>query len=1059
MGPRSDKSGKVGDVKAWTTAEILRKEFEEIWGKPSAPDGRSEAALRDYQAAHDAYKEAATQKKQTALNNDYEVVLEKEQSALDACYKEALRKDQAALCLSGGGIRSAAFALGVLQALAKKGLLTKFHYLSTVSGGGYIGGFLTRWIHEEVVKQHDSQPKAADGVQAELADGARPGFPEPGPIQWLREYSNFLTPRTGFASADTWSAAVLWIRNTLINWFVFLPAFLFAVAIPNLLLASVLVIAPRVADILLLVSVLLIAAAAYSTARELPSHKMPPLADAGRVRWRVAAPSLLASVLLPLALAPYLPIYGEVPVSGGLGLIDLISSYSGTPRDGLVAGIVGAAVVAGGLMIGYVAAWLTSPGQGFFINLPTWTIGALVSGSAVGAAALLVSLADRSCGEGADPTFCNWRGILYVSLLPFGIVVSQLLLTIFYTAFRIIPEKPDPETPEGSSADGAERISHTPGTLPVNASRDIARATQTPAAASQPLISPDLDREWLARLSAVKLRAGAVAVAFTALALIGPVLFLGHSLDIKDWLLGLLGSASGATAVFGGKAAKTGDGTPAGWRKALTFNRIVLIATLLFLALLIIFLSAAENSLAMWIARSLGEGSLSNFVLSHLLIIVTAWLVLAYTSSKINVNRFSLNALYRNRLGRAFLGAPRGNNRKQDPFTQLDPADSVRMGELRYSAEAVEGPARRVLFPVVNLALNLVGTERLAWQERKAHSFIVTPLACGSPALGPLEPGETGEAPGAYVSSEQYAGREREDRFPGEGISLATAMAISGAAASPSMGYNSSPATAFLMTLFNVRLGAWLPNPGYWDFTPGEMQRSAPTNALRPFLSELSGQTNDRAPNIYLSDGGHFENLGLYEMVRRRCRYIVVTDAGCDPKCHFEDLGNAIRKVMADLDGVAITFDQLRISPRNDGVDPSIDYALGSIDYGNGEEGYLLYIKPSYFSGRASVDVRSYANLHDAFPHESTADQWFSESQFESYRRLGDMSVSRLLESYSGGGMRDFFNAATSQFEKDIQPPEASKTAAAASEAAPGDIPPNKAGGTPPSTESSSRHL
>ena len=180
------------------------------------------------------------------------------------------------------------------------------------------------------------------------------------------------------------------------------------------------------------------------------------------------------------------------------------------------------------------------------------------------------------------------------------------------------------------------------------------------------------------------------------------------------------------------------------------------------------------------------------------------------------------------------------------------------MNELVYDLPkpATAGEPRRVLFPVVNLALNLVATERLAWQERKAHSFTVTPLACGSAVLGGWE---SGEPPGAYVETGGYAGRERDDRFPGKGISLATAMAISGAAASPSMGYNSSPATAFLMTLFNVRLGAWLPNPGYEPFDPNEMNRSAPTNSLRPFFTELLGNTNDAAKDIYLSDGGHFE--------------------------------------------------------------------------------------------------------------------------------------------------------------------------------------------------------
>src|SRR5437764_1355504 len=94
-------------------------------------------------------------------------------------------------------------------------------------------------------------------------------------------------------------------------------------------------------------------------------------------------------------------------------------------------------------------------------------------------------------------------------------------------------------------------------------------------------------------------------------------------------------------------------------------------------------------------------------------------------------------------------------------------------------------------FHVVNLTLNLVAGKRLTWQQRKAQSFTVTPLHCGNYCLG-------------YRPSQQYGG----------GISLGTAVTISGAAASPNMGYHSSPATGFIMTLLNARLGAWLRNPG-----------------------------------------------------------------------------------------------------------------------------------------------------------------------------------------------------------------------------------------------------
>src|SRR5215467_4313989 len=128
-------------------------------------------------------------------------------------------------------------------------------------------------------------------------------------------------------------------------------------------------------------------------------------------------------------------------------------------------------------------------------------------------------------------------------------------------------------------------------------------------------------------------------------------------------------------------------------------------------------------------------------------------------------------------------------------------------------------------------------------------------------------------------------------------------MAISGAAASPNMGYHSSPVLTFILTLFNARLGWWLGNPG--KAGGSTYRQESPFWALRPLFAEALGQTDEDHPYVYASDGGHFENLGLYEMVRRRCRFIVVVDAGADPKCEYEDLSGAIRKIRSDM-GISI---------------------------------------------------------------------------------------------------------------------------------------------------------
>src|SRR5262249_18516945 len=139
-------------------------------------------------------------------------------------------------------------------------------------------------------------------------------------------------------------------------------------------------------------------------------------------------------------------------------------------------------------------------------------------------------------------------------------------------------------------------------------------------------------------------------------------------------------------------------------------------------------------------------------------------------------------------------------------------------------------------------------------------------------------------------------------------------------------------------------------------------QAESPKNAIMPYVRQILG--DDQQEYVHLSDGGHFENLGLYEMIRRRCRCIVVSDASYDPRHDFEDLGNDVRKIAVDL-SVDIAFGKLReLKPRSkdDSIVEGAYYAIGVIDYKNApewksydappgvtpESGYILYIKPSY---------------------------------------------------------------------------------------------------------------
>jgi hypothetical protein len=368
----------------------------------------------------------------------------------------------------------------------------------------------------------------------------------------------------------------------------------------------------------------------------------------------------------------------------------------------------------------------------------------------------------------------------------------------------------------------------------------------------------------------------------------------------------------------------------------------------------------------------------------------------------IDINRFSLHAAYRDRLIRAYLGASRNyDERRPNPFTGFDEADNLEMRELR---------TNRRPFHLINAALNLVAGKNLAWQDRKAESFTFSALHSGSYCTG-------------YRRSEHYGLHEDGKKA----VSLGTALAISGAAASPNAGYHSSPVVTFLLALFNVRLGWWMGNPG----PAGEKTyaKSGPRFAPRSLVAEAFGLTDDEHPYVYLSDGGHFENLGLYEMVLRRCRYIVVSDGGADGAYDFEDLGNALGKIRVDL-GVPIDFDRLPMHAPVDLPGKSYDLVTGKpdfpycavariryscVDAPDEEEerreeidGWLIYLKPA-LNGTEPADVFHYAKLHPTFPHESTGNQLYSEAEFESYRALGSHVLNAMTKGLSAPSLEDFF--------------------------------------------------
>ena len=470
----------------------------------------------------------------------------------------------------------------------------------------------------------------------------------------------------------------------------------------------------------------------------------------------------------------------------------------------------------------------------------------------------------------------------------------------------------------------------------------------------------------------------------------------------------MTGGTAGALAVLAGRSgaipANPKQGDKAG-PLAKILSKVASLAAVVFVAVLLILIARVTIGAMKFIGTHRGFAWKLDSV-SHVLkepveylnvILYTPWPMVILLGAAlavsglgmafiINPNKFSLHAMYRDRLIRAYLGAS-NPERDPNPFTGFDERDNLPMADL-WQRDHFGGK----LLPVINIALNLVAGSKLAWQERKAESFTVTPLHCGAAGVGYRR---TGGAEG-----QRYGGEN--------GISLGSAVTISGAAASPNMGYHSSPIVTFILTLLNVRLGAWLGNPG----PPGNrtFQLGYPSFSVGPMIAEAFGLTNNCSPYVYLSDGGHFENLGLYEMVLRRCHYIVVSDAGEDPLCSFADLGGAVRKIRIDF-GISIEFDEIAIYPRSDEEvrnSKGRNCAIGRIRYSEvdgpeAEDGLLIYIKPACY-GDEPRDIYEYFKSNQAFPHESTADQFFTESQFESYRMLGVHTMERLC----GGACGDF---------------------------------------------------
>ncbi len=360
-----------------------------------------------------------------------------------------------------------------------------------------------------------------------------------------------------------------------------------------------------------------------------------------------------------------------------------------------------------------------------------------------------------------------------------------------------------------------------------------------------------------------------------------------------------------------------------------------------------------------WIFRG-SAGNLQEIPRRMIAFSIALAAVFIFTRLFVNVNKSGMHRFYRDRLSKAYL---------------LDPVNNRHVDNLQLSK--LEIGKTGAPYHLVNTSLNIPGTKDKEMQGRGADFFVFSPKWSGSFQTG-------------YCPTERL---EKEDLD----LNLGTCFAISGAAAAPYMGTSSSH-LAFVLTLLNIRLDYWIPNPARFSASRGRQRLDRVLYQVGPLylLFELLGWLTARSKFVNLSDGGHIENLGLYELLRRRCKFIVCSDAEEDLELELSSLGKVSAYARMDQ-GIEIKWTKLHRLQKNGKGYSTVQWAYGTIDYGSEEKGQIIYLKSS-LSGHEPQDIAAYHAKNPSFPHQSTGDQFFDESQFESYRALGYYIASQLFD-------------------------------------------------------------
>lgn len=860
--------------------------------------GDAEAALNPI----DAYTKRRS-KPDGSTRSVRSVLLDKEMPPVDG------------LSLSGGGIRSAAFCLGVLEGLAEARLLSKFHYISSVSGGGYIGGWLSAWSYRD--------PRGIEGVEDALRTSATRDR-APKPIKHLLQYATYLAPQAGIFALDLWALITAYLRNLIITLGVTIPVLLVLASIPYMASLIVQGAAEHLSDSglggILLLFTILTAVCLLRTLSESKSEE-----EAKKKADSAASFCLFITVLGGIALA------------------------------------------------------LTLAGGGF----TSWLSAAANAGGALRTALLLLLIPAVVSGFAVFDMRKNLTLAMFHALaMTASIVVSLTLLMLVDLLFQVMVDLPRIRT-HIDSAFLAAMLSPLFWCTVLFLGETVRHGMLS-------RFLTDGDREWMARFAGRAFRLSIVWLLLCSavygvpymMRWVGTLWMLGGAclvlVVVKRWYSGFFNPA--VIAFVSGLSL-----VAAGW---------------------------AVYGTMCWVQTHLKPaGPFVELACLAILALVLA-AIAATIDAFVDINRFSMHSLYRDRLARTFLGASRGvagaqtmaakvssaerpqfGDRNAAPFYDFDAHDSPRLHWMRS-----DSPHRKDHWMPVflfNAALNKTWRSREPGRQVKAYSFVFSPFFCGS------EPTE-------YCRAEDYATKDG-------GILLSTAMATSGAALSSKTGRFHSHPLGFLLTLCNLRLGWWLGNPS----DSRTRQYTGPRSSLKTYFAEMFGSASEHDEWIHLSDGGHFENLGAFELLSRGCRRIVVVDGSADGQRQFGDLANLIRLAREELNINIEPLYGIGIGKRDLG-DKGKYCTLFEVQYNDGMRGRLLYIKAAYYTGSSfgvPLEVQNYAMEADDFPHEPTVDQFFSSAQFDAYRRLGLHQMKTILVSRPAGeydmSISGLMNAAT----------------------------------------------